>query len=570
MELIEASYLIIAPPLEQDYPSFVTLSGEGRRSLIAPAPAEFRYRVTVPPRAVMTFAIGMALAPGRSNDEALPGSRMKFTVRAGEDIPDNVVFEREIHVARRDQWIEQTVDLSAWSGRAVNLVFQTSFPGAEGDELAALVGVFAEPVIHDRARYRKSRGVVVISIDTLRRDHVSLYGYPRRTTPGLERLAEDAVVFDDAVSTSSWTLPAHASLFTSQYPSVHGAVNMDVGLSPSWPSLPQLFQGEGFVTQAFVTHTYLARDYGFAEGFDRHRYLEQSRAEEVTDRAIEFLSAFGDQDFFLFVHYYDPHWHYDPPPPFDTMFDAKYEGEASGIWWDFKEQRADSIDAADYRHILALYDGEIRYTDEHVERLLQEMKRLGNYGDSLIVVTSDHGEEFLEHGSWEHQKTLYDEQLRVPLVIKYPGNVAGGTTVEDQVSLIDVAPTILSALSLPAPGGLSGRDLRDGSATRREVWSETEHTLDGSQKYSLRLGARGRKAIFTRRAEALEIDLFQLKDDPGELTPMSDEEARRAFASQLEAFLDDAVEAREGVGASPAVELDEDQLERLRALGYVR
>ena len=159
------------------------------------------------------------------------------------------MFEREIHVARRGQWIEQEVDLRALSGKEIWLVFQTSFPGAPEGEALPVVGIFGEPVLHDRARYRRGRGVLVVSIDTLRRDHVSLYGYPRRTTPGLEALASESVVFDDAVSTSSWTLPAHASLLTSTYPSVHGAVNLNVGLSPAWPSVATLLQEAEFTTQ---------------------------------------------------------------------------------------------------------------------------------------------------------------------------------------------------------------------------------------------------------------------------------------------------------------------------------
>ena len=588
-DLMDETYLVFSPGGGQDLVSPVALGGESRPALVATTPAEFRYRVQVPERAMLSFSIGILQAPGTTTEEEdddeaepLPGNHMRFEVRVGEDAPDELLFEREIHVARRGQWIEQRVDLRKLSGREVWLVFRSSFPGAEDrEEPLPLIGVFGDPILHDRARFREGRGVVLVSIDTLRRDHMSVYGYARKTTPGLEAFATEAIVFDDAVSTSSWTLPAHASLLTSTYPSVHGAVNLNVGLSRSWPNLATLFRERGFTTQAMVTHVYLAPEYGFDEGFDRHQYLPETRAEELTDRAVSFLSAMGDRDFFLFVHYYDPHWHYDPPSPYDREFDPSYEGEVSGVWWDFKELAADEIDARDLHHIEALYDGEILYTDRHVERLFREMKSLGIFHKSVIVVTSDHGEEFLDHGHWEHQKTLYEELLRIPLLVKLPSGKGSGRRVSEQVSLVDVAPTILEALSVPRPPSFVGRSLFEllGAAPKsehREAWSETEHTIDDSRKLSLRLGEGGRKAIFTLRDNSVSVDveLFDLARDPNELqalgpTPANDE-MRQAFEKRLEEYLRDTAAAREGNRDIPAVELDPEERERLRALGYIR
>ena len=578
-DLMDETYLVFSPGGDEDLVSPVALNGESRPALIARTPAEFRYRVRVPERAMLSFALGILQAPGTTSAESLPGNRMRFEVRAGEDGPDELLFEREIHVARRGQWIEQQVDLRKLSGREVWLVFRSSFPGAEDrEEPLPLIGVFGDPVLHDRARFREGRGVVLVSIDTLRRDHMSVYGYPRKTTPGLEAFASEAIVFDDAVSTSSWTLPAHASLFTSTYPSVHGAVNLNVGLSRSWPNLATLLRERSFTTQAMVTHVYLAAEYGFDEGFDRHQYLPEARAEEVTNRAVRFLSAMGDRDFFLFVHYYDPHWHYDPPPPYDTEFDPSYEGEVSGIWWDFKELDADEVDARDLRHIEALYDGEILYTDRHVERLFREMKSLGIFDKSVIVVTSDHGEEFLEHGQWEHQKTLYEELLRIPLLVKLPNGKESGQRVSEQVSLVDIAPTILEALSVPRPPSFQGRSLFEllgvaPTSVGREAWSETEHTIDDSHKLSLRLGAEGRKAIFSLRDGHVDVELFDLARDPNELQALrptaTNDETREAFEERLELYLRDMAGAREGNRDIPAVELDPEERERLRSLGYI-
>lgn len=578
VDLLDLSYVVIAPVEEEELASPVSLHGDPRPALVAPTPAEFRYRVTLPERALLTFALGIADKPGRE-ERALPGSRMHFEVRVGEEAPSEIVFERDIHVQRRDHWLEQTVDLGRFAGRTLWLGFSTSFPGftaAEGEGALPIVGVFAEPVLHDRARYGRARGVVLVSIDTLRRDHVSLYGYPRRTTPGLEALAEHAVVFDDAVSTASWTLPAHASLFTSTPPSVHGATDLHHGLSPEWPNLARQLKDAGFTTQAMVTHLYLSKEYGFGEGFDRHFYLPDARAQEVTSDAVQFLEAKGDRDFFLFLHYYDPHWHYDPPPPYDAAFDPGYAGEVNGVWWNFKELDRDTIAPEDLHHIEALYDGEILYTDRELERLFQEMKRIGLFDASLVVVTSDHGEEFLDHGGWEHQKTLYEEQLRIPLLMKLPGERRGGERVSAQVSLVDVAPTISELLGLEAPKTYEGRSLLPaiearGAFSPREAWSETEHTLDGSHKVSLRRGAQQAKAIFTIAKDgSTGIQLFDLGVDPKEQDPLDAESSREGLLRKLDDYLNDAAERRAGRADVPEVELDAEALERLRSLGYLR
>ena len=579
LDLTGMTYVVFAPEGEPGLESPVTLGDEARPALTAPTPAEFRYRLLIPDNALLTFAVGIASIPSPTV-ASLPGNHMRFTVRAGEEQADEVLFDREIHLSRRDRWLPQTIDMKRYAGREIWLIFQTAIPGDDPSlGPPAVAGVFGEPILHDRRAYRASKGVVLISIDTLRRDHLSLYGYPRRTTPGLEGLARESVVFEDAVSTSSWTLPAHASLLTSTLPSVHGATSSKVGLSPSFPGLPRLLQDAGYFTQAMVTHVYLSKEYGFGEGFSRHRYFPETRAEEVTDQAIRFLESKGDSDFFLFLHYYDPHWHYDPPAPYDRTFDPSYQGEATGVWWDFKDLDADSIDPRDLHHIRALYDGEILYTDRQLERLFQEMKRLGVFDNTLLVVTSDHGEEFLEHGQWEHQKTLYEEQLRVPLVIKFPnvphhpGGVIDPRRVGVQVSLVDVAPTVLDVLGVPSPLIFEGRSLlaaaRAGEAPEMEAWAETEHTIDGSRKIAVRRGASGTKSIFTLKEGHLGIELFDLGRDPREVKRLDPGESFSAHERRLAAYLAEA-EARRGETTLPEVELDPEDLERLRALGYVR
>ena len=562
------------------------LGGESRECLTAPTPADVRYRVVVPPRAFLTFAVGIKSAVQKENvldEEPRAARKVLFRIWAGEEEPSEEIFRKEIHVSRADQWLDQVVDMSRFSQKETWLSFQSEYVDGSGDKIdetsPSFLGTFAEPALHDRARYGEGRAVILVSIDTLRRDHVSLYGYPRLTTPGLSNFADDGVVFDDAVSTSSWTLPAHASLLTSLNPSFHGAVDLHQGLSSSLMGLPKLLQERGFFTQAIVTHLYLSEQYGFGAGFDRHTFLPETRAQQVTDRALAFLTSKGDEDFFLFLHYYDPHWHYDPPSPYDRSFDPTYEGTTTGVWWDFKEETAESIDPRDLHHIVALYDGEILYTDRHLARLFREMKRLRIYDKAMIIVTSDHGEEFLEHGGWEHQKTLYEEQIRVPLVVKLSQSRHRRQQVREQVSLIDIAPTVLADLGLPSPSTFQGRNLlpllEGGESASGTVWSETEHTLDGSHKIAARRGANADKAIFSLFGEDRSQDLLALYDlsrDPGESIDLAGESpaSMERERLELERYLGLLAEWRLHPTRSVPVELTPEQLDKLRALGYAR
>ena len=586
VSLLEQTYVVFSNSSESTISSPVSLGKDSRPCLAAPTPFEVRFRVKLPPRPLLTFAIGIQ---PKKIDEGVEGDKARFVVKAGVESPSTVVFQREIHSARSDQWIDQSVDLRPFAGKEIWLSFEGGKAGANaaGDAIGPLgfAALFADPILHDRARYREGRGVIVVSIDTMRRDHVSVYGYGRRTTPTLEVLASEGVAFEDAVTTAPWTLPAHASLLTSLYPSSHGAVDLRRGLPDDVSSLPRLLQQKGFFTQAVVTHLYLSKQYGFGHGFDGHWYNYDARAEQVTERAISFLRERGDRDFFLFLHYYDPHWHYDPPPPYDRTFDPDYSGETRGVWWEFKKETADSIAPRDLQHILALYDGEILYADRQLGRLFGVMREMGIYDKSLVVVTSDHGEEFLEHGGWEHQKTLYEEVLRIPLLMKLPGSKGAGRRVSRQVSLVDVAPTILEEMELPAVAGFEGRSLSglirgsektlDGpGGPADQAWAETQHTTDDSHKLALRQGGNGRKLIVSRHDDGSEasVELYDLARDPQERDDLVAGEASWVewALQQVDAYLVRASERQESAAPAPPVELTHDQLDKLRALGYVR
>lgn len=457
----------------------------------------------------------------------------------------------------------------------------------------------AEPALAGASPAAETRpNVVMISIDTLRADHLSCYGYTRPTTPHLDALAARGVRFANASAQASWTLPSHMSLMTSQYPHVHGVENDEQALAEEATTLPEVLAAHGYETAAFISWVYLGAQYGFAQGFDEYtellppEHLVDSetgaayRAEEVTDHAIRWLNKPRTEPFFLFLHYFDPHISYEPPPPYDRLFDPAYEGAARGTFAWLKQyikglhHEPAQIDARDLAHITALYDGEIRYTDEHLGRLFDALERTVGLDECLLVVTSDHGEELFEHGSMEgHQWTLYEETVHVPLIFSLPGAPDPGRIVQTPVELIDVAATILNLLDIARPWSFQGRAhsaLLAGDAPPDDVAFAFSEIDRFNRKQSIR-DARY-KLIHTddignnRRGVPVKpgYELFDLERDPHEQVNIFHEEQLIALRLLKELEQRKCSAPTRGPGPAPqAVQVSQSDMQRLRSLGYV-
>jgi arylsulfatase A-like enzyme len=534
----------------------VELEGDRRPALLETT----RFRLPLPDRPLLTFAAGVDWA---GTDEA-PGW-YHLVVRMG----DVVLAERKLNPRAARDWRDVSVELPAGGGER-DLTFELRFTDRDGRDIpkpAGLITAVGEPVVHDLAAFGAGRGIVLVSIDTLRRDHVGTYGYARPTTPRLDALAREGLVVEDAVSVSSWTLPSHLSMLTSVDPARHGGTDMDHRFNGSVATLPALLRAAGFRTRAVTSHLYVSAVYGLDSGFEHLDFRQDRKAKEVADRAIALLDRVGDQPFFLFLHFYDPHWHYDPPPETLKLFEESYAGSLTGLWQEFSRRPRDQVSAADLQHLLALYDGEIRATDDQLGRVLDHLARRALGDTTLVVVTSDHGEEFLEHGHWEHQRTLYEEVVRIPLVMRGPGIRPRRETAP--ASLLDVAPTITAWAGLPASGSFQGRSLLETMGPGGEAYGETQHTTDSTDKLFLRAGADRWKLILSQpRAGGPPVEeWFDLRADPGELkpTPPREEVAGPIRARALERFRS----SRAGAPKPATVCLDAEQQERLRALGYV-
>ncbi|MGO9241041.1 MAG: sulfatase-like hydrolase/transferase [Bryobacteraceae bacterium] len=390
--------------------------------------------------------------------------------------------------------------------------------------------------------------VVVITIDTLRPDHVHCYGYSKIETPTLDRIAQSGVLFEKGVTQTPLTPPSHASIFTGLNPPTHKVRNTGgFVLSPSTPTLASLLEQHGWDTAAFVSSAVLKKRFGFDHGFavyddrmpqpgSRQEFLEDAerRAGDTVDHAVEWLDGRGEKPFFLWVHLYDPHAPYDPPSP-------------------FREQYKDR-----------LYDGEIAYADHELGRLMENLWRKSPPEKTLVAVLSDHGESLGEHGEFSHGVFLYDSTLRIAFLLSGPG-VPPGLRVPQQARTIDLLPTILELLGAPAPAGIEGASLvplfsgRD--AATAVSYAETLYP-------KINLGWAELRAIRTNQWKYIRAprpELYDLSRDPGETNNVLAEHPSEV--RKLEARL----AAATGSASSEKVEttpMDEHTLAQLKSLGY--
>ncbi len=419
--------------------------------------------------------------------------------------------------------------------------------------------------------------IVFITIDTLRADRLQVYGHDRNTSPHLAELAERGVVFDQAIAQAPWTLPSLATLHTGLYPRQHGAVRYETRLSDDALTVAEAMKKLGYATAAIVAHRPANRRHGFGQGFD---FFDESsirghRAKtsgKVSKRAIEQLREFGrDKPFFLWLHYFDPHESYMRHRRYgyaDEYMNDRFPKK--GI--DAPKDKHDALDADLRRtfvdYALAVYDEEIAFTDEWIGRVVEELKRLNAFDNTVFVVTSDHGELFSEHGRFAHGKDTYEELVRVPLIIAGAiDDALKGSVVKERVELAMVPATILT-LAGDAEPPFRGPDLLSvarGDATVPVVFTQG---LIG------RSAAERKDAVYVGRHKLVyhnddgTLELFDLEDDPKEqkniVADPKHSELVAVLRKQIEKFraLDEQL-------AAPAVHYEKEVVEQLKALGYL-
>jgi arylsulfatase A-like enzyme len=425
----------------------------------------------------------------------------------------------------------------------------------------------------------------MISMDTTRPDHLSVYGYRRATSPHLERLASEGLRFDLAYAPTATTGPSHASVFTSRYPISHRVLKNGQVLAPEFVTLAELLSQNGWDTAAVVSSFVLNAKFGYDQGFAHYddRLPDRdddkpgnpweghevdgrfwSNGEDATRRALKWLDARSNPElpFFLFVHYYDPHRPYTAPLSFQRPFPD------------------DVRDRSPLERKIYRYDVALAYTDSEIGRLLEAFDERALSENTLVVVIGDHGEGLMQHETMHHGIHIYEEGVRIPLIMRWPGRISPARTLPHPVQLMDLAPTLLRMLGVdPAPLAYQGHDLAgqiegsDNGDAEREIYLYRRHYTGGKVKASGGLEAVGEKYglrvgnwKLIEGPEERTRELFDLASDPMERQNLAERDPVRseAMLQRLRAW-----QQRYGrEDADPGSASPEDR-ERLRALGYV-
>lgn len=455
--------------------------------------------------------------------------------------------------------------------------------GSAGAVCAAILVVTVPLLAGTLLRQRTSGlpNIILVSIDTLRADRLGAYGYHRDTSPEMDSLASTSVLFEWALSQAPNTSPSHMSMFTSLYPTVHGFTAAGNRLAGWRLTLAEYLRERGYRTLATTDGAYMRGWYGFDQGFEQYSDFKKGIAKAVR-LAFRWLDGGVAEDrFFLFIHCYDVHSPYTPPPPYRDLYtDPNYDGgfhpgsrQLEAIRRAVRRrdpERGHGLSPADIEFISARYDGGIRYTDHWIGSLVDGLASRGLDGNTWLFITSDHGEEFTEHGSVLHEK-LYHTVTHVPLIVRPPGGSRPGRRIPEIVELTDLMPTMLEIAGIEPVRALEGRSLMDLMAGKADGWKDvaySEHPWFGE-----------RRAITTPTLHVLtsherrELEAYAYREDPLELSRLPDsvasEETREAMRSLLVWDEDQAAIAQVQAGGARPVSIDEATRAELRALGYL-
>jgi len=469
--------------------------------------------------------------------------------------------------------------------------------GCDGSQRAAKTDPGGAAATEQGALQQSDRpNLILISIDTLRADHLGCYNYPRPTSPTIDALASEGVVFDDASTTSPWTLPSHASMLTGLYPRRHGlrlpvnsmrkarqaaeALGVETRrYEVSQTTLAEHLGRAGYATAGFVNFTLVSERYGFDRGFHQFSHIENdsgsSKPSKIAQHAVRWLESPPSEPFFLFLHFYDVHSPYQSLPKYREEFVNDYDGPLgpSGFLH-FKRILNGNYQPtdADVQYLEDIYDAGIRQLDDGLRRIVASLEKSGLMEDTLIVITSDHGEEFMEHGGVSHGADHYQEVMRIPWVMRGP-DVPPGKRVQTMVSLVDLMPTVLGVLGIDLPGDLDGVDVgstwrSDAQPIERYLFAEAEMSAGFEldlEAVDVKKAVRNSRFKLHYNTAAQTKELYDLLSDPGETQNVADAGHRAGdqLMRRLEQFLTDPVTSQ------PVAPLSPEQRKSLKSVGYV-
>ena len=614
---IESIRLISQREHRASIPSGVGWQGLGeifRETVVSRSPESFVVDFDIPPNARLDMHLG-----------TVEESAVTFRIDdvTGEDVTGEEktpILERTITTPQR--WESATVDLSRLAGRK-SLRFSLDV------EQERLIGFWGSAAIRSRAAPAASsqpvagaseppQGVILIMIDTLRRDHLDAYGYERETAPNMARMAAGGALFLDNISQAAWTKVSTPSIMTSLYPQSHRVQKVPDRLSAAAVTVAEVYRDAGYATAAFCSNPFTGRFTNLHQGFEEmHEHGSLSgtdgtkTARPVVDRVIGWLEKRPKTPYFLFLHLYDPHSDFEPRAPYNTMWSEAPGKEAH------EEQRKAALDAAKKKgedrpfnelpfpedfegagldakawiqYEKGWYDGSIRGMDAEIGRLTERLRTLGLEGDTLIGIVADHGEELHEHRKMGHGHTAYGEIANVPLILYRPGAIPAGVRVEETTRSIDLMPTLLASSGLPIPGNAQGQSLlplvtasqeANGEGAREAAaalgWESRpavteEHARDDKDDESYALVFEGWKLIHNvKTKDKPEFELFDHRADPLDATNVAEQHPDRIkeLRAKLAAWREMVTAARLPDEES-AEGMSSEEITRLRSLGYIQ
>jgi arylsulfatase A-like enzyme len=568
------------------------LGEDSINAIFAPTPSTYVIETKIPDRGYLQFGYG--LLPSSQKTAGKIGFQV-IIERAGKK---EILFNSNIDATGKspNSSLHEKISLEKYQKKRAKIYLVTDYAKDNDEQKHPPIhyAYWYNPLIYQKLDDNSTgKNLILISLDTLRADHLGSAGYERETSPNLDKLLEESIVFPDCYSTAPSTLRSHMSLLTGLDPISHQVYTQQDKLDPTILTLADILRVNNFTSAAFTGGGRVSAVFGFSKGFDRYyenksSWIDKDTPEELLEKSLNWLEQNRDKNYFLFLHTYQPHDPYSNSSDFGQLFLEKEHAWKKIDLFSYLHRLEGSsepgvIPLSDVQkeNIVALYDGEIRYTDEClIKPLIEGLKNLDLYENTLIVITSDHGEAFYEHGMWMHGGQLYNELIKVPLIIKFPHEKHKGKKVTNNVSLIDITPTILKELGIgDQKEEFDGEDIipliTGLDSLERHCFSEIP--VKGNlgkvsvvyKDFKLILNRIVHKDKFISQAPPVELELYNLRQDSNEKNNLAtaEEEMVKYLMAKIEEYL--RKKPKTGLKGKEKPVIDEALRKRLKALGYI-